>query len=45
MLPKASSLKRAVLTQKEHEIQLGLEIEDNNNAIDIRDQIWALAAN
>jgi hypothetical protein len=35
MLPKASSLKRAALTQKEHEIQLGLEIEDNNNAINI----------
>jgi hypothetical protein len=37
MLPKVSSLKRAALTQEEHEIQLGLEIEDNNDAINIRD--------
>jgi hypothetical protein len=45
MPPKASSLKRAALTQKEHKIQLGLEIEDNNNAINIYNQIHALTAN
>ena len=45
MPPKASSLKRAALTREEHEIQLGLEMEDNNDAIDVRDQIRALAAN
>ena len=45
MPPKASSLKRAALTQEEYKIQLGLEIKDNNNAVDIRDQIYALTAN
>ena len=45
MLPKASLLKRATFTREEHEIQLGLEIKDNNNTIDVRDQIRALAAN
>ena len=39
MPPKASSLKRATLTREEYEIQLGLEIEDNDNAINVRDQI------
>ena len=45
MPPKASSLKRAALTQEEHKIQLGLKIEDTNNTIDIRDQIHAFTAN
>ena len=45
MAPKASSSKRAVLTQEEYKIQLGLEIEDNNNIIDIYKQIYALMAN
>jgi hypothetical protein len=45
MPPKASSLKRAASTQKEHEIQLKSEMEDNNNTMDIRDQIYTLAAN
>ena len=31
--------------REEYEIQLGLEIKDNDNTIDIRDQIYALAAN
>jgi hypothetical protein len=35
MLPKVSSLKRAALTQKEYKIQLGLKMEDNNDAVDI----------
>ena len=43
--PKASLSKRAAPTQEEHEIQLGLEIEDNNNIIDIHKQICALTAN
>jgi hypothetical protein len=37
ILPKVSSLKRAALTQKEHKIQPGLEIKDNNNTINIYD--------
>ena len=37
MPPKASSLKRAALTQEEYKIQLGLEIKDNKNTIDIYD--------
>ena len=45
MPPKASSSKRAASTREEHEIQLGLEIEDNDNTMDVRDQIRALAAN
>ena len=45
MAPKASSSKRAASTQKKPEIQLGSKIEDNNNAIDIREQIRALTAN
>ena len=31
--------------QEEYKIQLGLEIKDNDNTIDIRNQIRALAAN
>jgi len=45
MAPKASLFKRAALTQEEHEIQLGLEIKDNNNIIDVHKQICALTAN
>ena len=45
MPPKASLLKRATSTREEHEIQLGLEIEDNDNVVDVRDQIRALATN
>ena len=45
MAPKASSSKRAVLTQEEHEIQLGSKIKDNNDIIDIYKQIRALTAN
>jgi len=44
MAPKASLSKRAALTWEEPEIQLGSEIEDNDNAMDIREQIRALAA-
>jgi len=44
MAPKASLSKRAALTQ-EHEIQLGSEIKDNNNVIDVYEQIYALTAN
>ncbi len=35
MAPKVSLSKRAALTQKEYEIQLGLEIEDNDDIMDI----------
>ena len=35
MPPKVSFLKRAALTQEKYKIQLGLEIKDNNNTIDI----------
>ena len=45
MAPKASLSKRSASTQEEHEIQLESEIKDNNNVIDIREQIRALAAN
>ena len=45
MPPKASSSKRAASTQEEHEIQLGLEIEDNNDMVDIYNQIYALVVN
>jgi len=44
MAPKASSSKRAASTQEEPKIQLGLEIKDNNNVVNIREQIRALAA-
>ena len=43
--PKASLFKRAVLTQEEHKIQLGLKIEDNDDVIDVYKQIYALTAN
>ena len=45
MAPKASLSKRAASTQKEPKIQLGSEIKDNNNAVDIREQIYAFIAN
>ena len=45
MAPKASSSKRAAPTQEEHEIQLGSEIEDNDNIMDVHKQIRALTAN
>ena len=45
MAPKASSSKRAALTQKEHEIQLGSEIKNNNDIMDVYKQIRALTAN
>ena len=45
MAPKVNLFKRAVSTQEVLEIQLGLEIEDNNDAIDICKQICALAPN
>jgi hypothetical protein len=44
MAPKASSSKRAASTREEPKIQLGLEIEDNNNVVDVREQIRTLAA-
>src|SRR6266702_1996636 len=44
MAPKVSSSKRAALTQ-EPEIQLGSEIEDDNDIMDVYKQIHALAAN
>jgi len=44
MAPKASSSKRAASTREEPKIQLGSEIKDNNDVIDIREQIRALAA-
>ena len=44
MAPKASSSKRAVSTREEPEIQLGSEIEDNDDAVDVHEQIRALAA-
>ena len=45
IVAKVSLSKRAVPTQEEHKIQLGLEIKDNNNVIDIYKQIHALTAN
>ena len=44
MAPKANSSKRAALTQ-EYKIQLGSEIKDNDNIIDIHKQIRAITAN
>jgi len=44
MAPKVSSSKRAASTREEPKIQLGSEIEDNDNVIDVREQIRALAA-
>lgn len=45
MAPKASSSKRPASTREEHEIQLGSEIEDNDDVIGVHEQIRALAAN
>ena len=45
MVSKASLFKRAIFTQEVPEIQLGLKIEDNNDAIDIYKQIHALIPN
>ena len=45
MAPKASLSKRPAPTREEYEIQLGLEIEDNNNVTGVYKQICALAAN
>ena len=45
MAPKVSLSKRAVLTQEKHKIQLGLEIEDNNDIMDVYKQICAIIAN
>ena len=45
MVLKASLSKRAASTQEEPEIQLRLKIKDNNNAVDIREQIYAFIAN
>jgi len=44
MAPKASLFKKAASTREEPKIQLGLEIKDNNNVVDVREQIRALAA-
>ena len=45
MAPKVSLSKRPTSTWEEHEIQLGSEIKDNNNVINVHKQIRALAAN
>ena len=45
MVPKASLSKKPASTREEYEIQLGLEIEDNNDVIGVHKQIRALAAN
>jgi len=45
MAPKVSLSKRPISTWEEHEIQLGSEIEDNNNIINVYKQIRALTAN
>ncbi len=45
IVPKASSSKKATLTQEEYKIQLGSKIEDNDDVIDIYKQIHALTAN
>ena len=45
MAPKASLSKRPASTREEYEIQLGLEIEDNNDVTGVYEQIRALAAN
>jgi len=37
MAPKVSLSKRAASTREEPEIQLGSEIEDNNNVVDVRE--------
>ena len=45
MAPKANLSKKPASTQKEYKIQLGSEIKDNNNVIDIHGQIYTLIAN
>jgi len=45
MAPKASSSKRPASTREEHEVQLGSEIEDNDDVTGVHEQIRALAAN
>jgi len=45
MAPKVSLSKRPTSTREEYEVQLGSEIEDNNNVIGVYKQIRALAAN
>ena len=45
MAPKASLSKRPTPTREEYKIQLGLEIEDNDDVIGVYEQICALAAN
>ena len=45
MAPKASLSKRPASTREEYKIQLGLEIEDNNDVTGIYEQIRALTAN
>ena len=45
MVPKASLSKRPASTQEEHEVQLGSEIEDNDDVTSIYKQIRALVAN
>ena len=37
MAPKASLSKRAASTWEEPKIQLGLEIEDNDDVVDVRE--------
>ena len=45
MAPKAGLSKRAASTREEPEILMGSEIEDNDDAVDVREQICALTAN
>ena len=45
MAPKASSSKKPASTREEYKIQLGSEIEDNNNVTGVYKQIRALTAN
>ena len=45
MVPKASLSKKPASTREEYKIQLGSEIEDNNDVIGVHEQIRALAAN
>ena len=45
MVPKASLSKRPTSTREEPKIQLGLELKDNNNVIDMHEQVYALTAN
>ena len=45
MVLKVNLFKRAISIEEESEIQLGLEIKDNNNTINIYKQICALVAN